>query len=193
MRSTALSGSPVLPPRPNLMRPWCTCTASRAKGRRRAPSVVRAPTRGTLTRLGRVRLGPTEAKERFEASPVARLATADAHGVPHIVPVTFAVDGDVVYFAVDAKPKSTRELRRLCNIEENPRVSLLTDHYAPDWRQLWWARADGRASVWREREQCAGPVALLRAKYPQYEGRPLDGPVVAIEVERWSGWAWGGA
>ncbi|GAA3049983.1 hypothetical protein GCM10020000_33320 [Streptomyces olivoverticillatus] len=113
-----------------------------------------------------MRLGPTEAKERFEASPVARLATADAHGVPHIVPVTFAVDGDVVYFAVDAKPKSTWELRRLRNIEENPRVSLLTDHYASDWRQLWWARADGRARVWRERERCAGPVGLLRAKYP---------------------------
>ena len=84
---------------------------------------------------------------------MARLATVTASEAPHLVPVVFAVDPDpdleaaVIYTAVDGKPKSTQRLRRLANIEHNPRVSLLVDHYAEDWTQLWWVRADGTATV----------------------------------------------
>ncbi|MGW5706714.1 TIGR03668 family PPOX class F420-dependent oxidoreductase, partial [Amycolatopsis japonica] len=94
-----------------------------------------------------MRMSPAEARSRFEGERIARLATAGADGVPHLVPVTFVVEGDSVAFAIDHKPKSTTALRRLKNIAENPVVSFLTDHYAEDWAGLWWARADGVARV----------------------------------------------
>lgn len=120
---------------------------------------------------------------------MARLATADETGRPHAVPITFALDRNVLYFAVDHKPKSTQNLRRLRNIRTNPRVSVLVDHYSADWTALWWARADGQAEVWTDPRRCRTPVSLLRAKYPQYADRSPEGPVVAVEVSEWSGWA----
>ena len=119
-------------------------------------------------------------QERFAAARVARLATAG----PHVVPICFAVDGDVIWSAVDAKPKRTRALRRLENIARDPRVSVLVDHYEEDWSRLWWARADGTATVHDE-----GPVALLAARYAQYAAAPPAGPFVRIAVRRWSAWA----
>ncbi len=84
---------------------------------------------------------------RFAQAPVARLATAGPDGRPHLVPVVFALHDGVVYTAVDAKPKTTQRLRRLTNIERNPQVTLLVDHYDEDWTQLWWVRADGIATI----------------------------------------------
>ena len=139
-----------------------------------------------------VRLTESEARERFGRGRVARLATADASGLPHLVPFTFALDGDVIVLAVDHKPKSSRSLRRITNITENPAVSALVDHYEEEWPNLWWARADGRAAIWDEPERCRAPIRLLQAKYDQYRDDPPAGPVVAITVSRWSGWAYSG-
>ncbi|HET9173395.1 MAG TPA: TIGR03668 family PPOX class F420-dependent oxidoreductase [Actinospica sp.] len=133
-----------------------------------------------------MRLTETECRTAFAAARVARLATVGAEGAPHLVPVTFAVEGDRVYFAVDAKPKSSAHLRRLRNIAENPRVCLLADDYDEDWERLWWVRADGRARVLGEGGD--RPRDLLRARYPQYADVALDGAVVEITVDRWSGW-----
>jgi PPOX class probable F420-dependent enzyme len=119
---------------------------------------------------------------------VARLATVGAAGQPHLVPVTFAVDGDRVYTAVDAKPKTTARLRRLRNIAANPRVALLADHYAEDWARLWWVRADGLASLLDRPADMAVPLQLLAARYPQYRATPPPGPVISIQVTRWTGW-----
>ncbi|PJE08658.1 TIGR03668 family PPOX class F420-dependent oxidoreductase [Mycobacterium sp.] len=124
----------------------------------------------------------------FAGSPVARLATVAPDGTPHLVPVVFAVDGDVIYTGVDAKPKKTRRLRRLANIEHNPAVSLLVDHYAPDWSQLWWVRVDGTATVATEGDAVRTGYRLLLAKYPQYQSVPLDGPVIVVSATRWLGW-----
>jgi PPOX class probable F420-dependent enzyme len=123
---------------------------------------------------------------------VAVLATVGSDSVPHVVPVVFAVsggsDGATLYTAVDAKRKSTQRLRRLANIAANPRVSLLVDHYDDDWTQLWWVRADGLAEIHDTGEEMAIGYALLRRKYPQYERIALDGPVVTVDVQRWSSW-----
>ncbi len=137
-----------------------------------------------------MRLDPAEARARFAGSSVLRLATAGADGRPHLVPCTFAVDdaGRVV-IGIDSKPKSSASLRRLRNIAENPRVSLLADHYSGDWAQLWWARADGTAVIERAGPEHAGHWALLRSKYPQYAGQILDGPVIVVTVSSWTGWA----
>ena len=129
-----------------------------------------------------------DAAERFAAAPVAVLSTVRADGGPHVVPVVFAVDGDAIFTAVDAKRKSTRKLRRLANIAANPRVSLLVHHYDADWTQLWWIRADGLAAVHESGEAMAIGYAALRHKYPQYERIALDGPVVRVDVTRWSSW-----
>jgi PPOX class probable F420-dependent enzyme len=135
-------------------------------------------------------LRPDEARERFSVARVARLATASGDARPHVVPVAFAVAGDVIYTAVDAKPKTTTALRRLANIAENPEVAVLVDHYSDDWTQLWWARADGLARI-AENPAAAIALRLLEQRYPVYVTDPPPGPVVAIEVRRWSGWAAG--
>jgi PPOX class probable F420-dependent enzyme len=128
-----------------------------------------------------------QARERFAAARVARLATADAAGRPHLVPVVFAVDGDRIYTVVDAKPKRTTALRRLANVAENPAVSLLVDHYEEDWSALWWVRADGRGRVLDGGDpEAVGAVASLRERYPQQRA---VGAVLAVDVERWSGWS----
>lgn len=126
------------------------------------------------------------AREQFRAARVARLATADEHGRPHLVPIVFAVAGAAIYSAVDAKPKTSTALRRLANIAANPQASLLVDRYDDDWTQLWWARADGTARVLLDGTQA---VELLAQRYPQYHAEPPPGPVVVIDVWRWSGWS----
>jgi PPOX class probable F420-dependent enzyme len=120
---------------------------------------------------------------------VARLATVTEAGRPHIVPFTFALDGDRIYSAVDAKPKTTTSLRRLRNIRASPQVAVLADHYAEDWATLWWVRADGPAEIIEEARRMAGPIQLLAARYQQYRETPPTGPVIAVRVERWTGWA----
>jgi PPOX class probable F420-dependent enzyme len=129
-----------------------------------------------------------DARARFADARVARLATADAAGRPHLVPIAFAVAGETIYSAVDAKPKRTRALRRLANVRANPAVSLLVDHWdEEDWSRLWWVRADGLGRVLApEDPEARRAVELLRERYPRQRA---DGEVLAVAVERWSGWS----
>jgi len=132
---------------------------------------------------------PDEARTRFAAEQVARLATVDTHGGPHLVPITFAVDGDRIVSAIDRKPKRETALRRLANIGADPRVSLLVDHYHADWRRLWWVRADGTARIVDDGPELARAFGLLRDRYAQYRRVELIGPAIVVEVERWIGWS----
>jgi PPOX class probable F420-dependent enzyme len=125
-------------------------------------------------------------KDLFANARVAHLATVDATGAPHLVPLVFALVGDVIHSAVDSKPKRHTALRRLANIAHEPRVSVLADHYDDDWTRLWWVRADGDARVLDSSPE--GLVALT-AKYPQYLAVPPPGPFLRIEVRRWSSWS----
>ena len=99
--------------------------------------------------------------------------------------------GDCICSAVDAKPKSSTDLRRLRNIRANPRVAVLADHYEDDWGRLWWVRADGHAAILDDPAAMAPALALLAARYPQYRDQPPVGPVISIRVDRWTGWAAG--
>jgi PPOX class probable F420-dependent enzyme len=134
---------------------------------------------------------PADARARFASARLAHLATAGADGRPHVVAICFAVEGDTVFSAVDAKPKSTGRLRRLRNIAANPSVALLVDHYDDlDWDRLWWSRADGTASLLEpDTPRAAHARELLVARYPQYRRTPPEGTVIAVDVARWSGWA----
>jgi PPOX class probable F420-dependent enzyme len=130
-----------------------------------------------------------EARTRFANARVARLATTDTNGNPHLVPICFAVDegGDTIYSAVDAKPKTTPDLKRLRNIEANPRVTLLVDHYEDNWVRVWWVRVDGTAEVC-DRDELA--TRLLAAKYPQYaDADALLGRIVVVHAAKWTSWA----
>jgi PPOX class probable F420-dependent enzyme len=137
-----------------------------------------------------------EARRRFTAARVARLATVDADGRPHLVPVVFAEQStDGIVTAVDHKPKTTIRLKRLRNIAGRPSVCLLADLYDEDWDRLWWVRADGEARVIApdapdapDRAAYTAALVLLRDKYPQYRDHPPAGPVIAVTVLHWTGW-----
>ncbi|HJV04323.1 MAG TPA: TIGR03668 family PPOX class F420-dependent oxidoreductase [Actinomycetota bacterium] len=120
---------------------------------------------------------------------VGRLVTVDPDGRPNPVPFVFALDRDLLVSAVDRKPKTTRSLRRLANIEERPQVSILVDHYAEDWEALWWVRLRGRARVAEEGPDRERAVRLLAEKYRQYRGQPPGGPAILVEIEGWKGWS----
>jgi PPOX class probable F420-dependent enzyme len=129
-----------------------------------------------------------EALRRLARARVARLATADPSGQPHVVPFVFALDGSTIYWAVDDKPKRSRDLKRLANIRANPQVEVVVDHYEDDWRGLWWVRASGTARIVAG-AQAARAATVLAAKYPAYDERPPAGPHVAIEILRITGWS----
>lgn len=130
-----------------------------------------------------------EMRHRIKTAMVARLATVGPDGRPHIVPITFASADGSLYFAVDQKPKRTRNLQRLRNIVANPAVSVLVDHYEDDWSSLWWVRVDGTARIVEEGPEFDEAIALLSARYEQYRSNRPAGPVVAIKVERMTGWS----
>ena len=117
---------------------------------------------------------------------VARLATVAPDGRPHVVPICFAVEDDTLYTAIDEKPKRTRALQRLRNIDANPCVEVLVDHYEEDWSKLWWVRLRGTARV-VERDDRA--LELLMTKYEQYRSAPPSGPTIEIKIEERGEWS----
>ena len=132
---------------------------------------------------------PQELRRRVTAAPVARLATLRRDGTPRLVPVTFAVVDNLLCFAVDTvKPKRDTRLARLADIDRDPRVALLVDHYADDWSALWWVRVDGHAAVHPDGALRNRALAALAAKYPPYRTARPPGPVVAITPVRCAGW-----
>lgn len=123
------------------------------------------------------------------AEPVARLATVDRDGRPHLVPIVFVLVGETLYTAVDAKPKRSRTLRRIENARERPDVTVLVDHYEDDWARLWWARLRGRARVLEGGDEAVEALAALAAKYEQYRKRPPGLPVLAVDLAEWRFWS----
>ncbi|MGQ0617214.1 MAG: TIGR03668 family PPOX class F420-dependent oxidoreductase [Acidimicrobiia bacterium] len=127
-------------------------------------------------------------RRRVAEARVGRLATVTASGRPHLVPCCFALVGEVVYSAVDGKPKTTLALRRLANIRAHPAASLLVDHYDEDWSALWWARLDGNGRVVEAGPERDSALDVLAVKYPQYAASRPPGAVVALDVVRWRSW-----
>jgi PPOX class probable F420-dependent enzyme len=120
---------------------------------------------------------------------VARLATTEADGRPHLVPLCFVLEGDVLYSAVDRKPKRSQRLRRLENVALHPEVTLLVDHYEEDWSRLWWVRLRGTARILEDGPEYARALSLLAAKYEQYRAEPPTGPVIAVALGEWRIWS----
>ena len=113
----------------------------------------------------------SEPVRRFILShAVARLATADKNGQPHVIPFCYAFDGDRFYFVVDEKPKrqTGKPLKRIRNMLENPQVALVIDDYSDDWTQLAYVLVSGSPQVVDDEAEYATALALLRDRYPQY-------------------------
>lgn len=127
------------------------------------------------------------------AARVAHLATADAAGAPHNIPVCYWFDGRIIYFAIDEKPKRNTgmRLKRMRNIVENPRVAIVIDHYEEDWTQLCYVLIRGRARVVEDQEEYMQALRNLRDKYSQYRGMALTperNPIVKIEPVHVNAW-----
>ena len=122
---------------------------------------------------------------------VARLATADPRGTPHVIPICFVFDGRALYSAIDEKPKraSPRSLRRLRNIMANPRVALVIDHYEENWRRLRYVLVHGTAAIVDRGPEHRRAITLLRGKYRQYRSMRLEGrhvvKIVPLRVRAW--------
>ena len=132
-----------------------------------------------------------EAQRRFvETRRVGHLATADAAGAPHIVPVCFALDGGSLYVTIDEKPKRRDvPLKRVRNILENPQAAFIVDRYDEDWTRLGWVMLRGAAEILENGAEHDRAQSLLREKYPQYRGMNLAGlPVIALRIVRVAAW-----
>lgn len=128
------------------------------------------------------------ARQRVATARVGHLATVTPANRAHLVPCCFVLHGQIVYSTIDAKPKSSRNLRRLQNLALNSAASLLVDHYDEDWTKLWWVRVDGDGRTVDDDLERGRALDLLTAKYPQYAKAPPPGPVLAIEIETWRMW-----
>ncbi len=156
------------------------------------------PTRLTIAACARLawmdttRRLPSSAEQRFlEAQRVARLATADGAGEPHVVPVCFVLAGPSAYITIDDKPKRgpATGLKRLRNIAENPRVALVADRYDDDWSRLGWVMLRGTAEILASGAEHAEAQARLVARYPQLAAMAIARhPVIAIRIARTTSW-----
>jgi PPOX class probable F420-dependent enzyme len=128
----------------------------------------------------------------LQAQRVATLATADASGAPHALPVCFLAESGTIYIAIDEKPKRVagRSLKRLRNIAENPQVALVADHYDDsDWSRLGWVMVRGRADIIDDGPEHTRAHSLLKARYPQYRDMTLEHlPVIAVRIEKVTSW-----
>ena len=131
-------------------------------------------------------------ERRFvESMRVARLATADANGIPHVVPICYALIGDDLYVTIDEKPKhpDVRAMKRLRNIEANPAVAVVVDRYDEDWSRLAWVMLRGRADVLDHGDEHDRAQAGLRERYPQYRTMRIESlPVIAVRIARVTAW-----
>jgi PPOX class probable F420-dependent enzyme len=134
--------------------------------------------------MDRERMGELVAQAR-----VGRLATVTPDGSLHLVPICFVLAGDLLYTAVDEKPKRSRRLQRLENVRVHPDVAVLVDHYEEDWSRLWWVRLRGKGRVLEEGAELERALELLAEKYEQYRQQPPAGPALAIAVEEWRAWS----
>jgi PPOX class probable F420-dependent enzyme len=145
-----------------------------------------------LSMIEKLPLISPEIRVKLETARIARLATLDAKGSPHMVPICFVCDGSVFYSGIDRKPKrvAANSLARLKNIAQTPQVALLVDHYDEDWTRLWYVLVRGEAELVSDSAERERAIQLLRAKYPQYDADMLagDAPVLRITPARITAW-----
>ncbi|MEX0804911.1 MAG: TIGR03668 family PPOX class F420-dependent oxidoreductase [Candidatus Binatia bacterium] len=127
----------------------------------------------------------------LRAARIAHLASADAAGQPHVIPICFVFDGKHFFSPIDEKPKRVlpQKLKRVSNVRENPRVSLIIDRYDEDWNRLAYVLVRGKATILMRGVRHKQAVQQLRKKYRQYRRMAIDNnPVIQITPDRWIQW-----
>jgi PPOX class probable F420-dependent enzyme len=130
----------------------------------------------------------SEALDRLASARVGRFASITPDGRPHLVVVTFAMVDDHLVHMIDQKPKTTRNLQRLQNVETLPLASLLVDNYTEDWSGLWWVRVDGEIAIEKDGDRWWTARSSLKEKYRQYRYAPPSGPAIFLSIDRVSHW-----
>ena len=134
--------------------------------------------------------------EVLDAARRGVLATLAPDGSPRLVPIALVHIDGLVYTPLDDKPKSVanpRDLARVHDIEERPRVFVVVDRWDEDWSKLAWLRLAGEARlIGPDGEDAAEhelAVRMLRAKYAQYETHALESrPVIRIQIDHIKSW-----
>jgi PPOX class probable F420-dependent enzyme len=143
-------------------------------------------------RAAPLRIGLLPGASSFlRSARVAHLATAAKSGQPHVIPICFVFDGQNFYSPIDEKPKraAPNQLKRLRNIQENPKVTIVIDRYDEDWRKLAYVLIFGSARILLRGDKHRTAVKLLRAKYRQYRTMAIDElPIIAITPKRFVTW-----
>ena len=132
-----------------------------------------------------------ETRGFLDSHRVARFATADLGGQPHVVPICYAVSNDTAYFTIDEKPKRSTDkpLKRIRNLQQNPHVALVVDRYDEDWTRLGWVVVQGEAALLDNGEEHSKAQRLLKARYPQLDEMQISElPVIAIRIKRVVSW-----
>ena len=132
-----------------------------------------------------------EARGFLDNHRVARFATAEPSGQPHVVPICYAVSDNSMYFTIDEKPKqlTDKPLKRIRNLQTNPHVALVVDRYEEDWAQLGWVMIQGEAALLGDGEEHKQAQQLLKVRYPQlYRMQISDLPVIAVRITRVISW-----
>jgi PPOX class probable F420-dependent enzyme len=135
-----------------------------------------------------VNIDPPEMPRRLREGRVARLGTVGPDGRPHLVPCVFVLETETIYTPIDHKPKRTRRLQRLKNIEANPAATVLVDHYSEEWDKCWWVSTQGRARILEGDDEFERARRLLMARYHQYTDPAQIHPIIAIDIDKWVGW-----
>jgi PPOX class probable F420-dependent enzyme len=130
---------------------------------------------------------PDWAEELLRTSRVGHLGFVDDADRPRVLPITFALAGDVVWSAIDSKPKRSAEPARVRWLRRRPRAALVVDRYDDDWERLAWVQLLGAVSVLELDDGPAG-VEALTAKYEQYRDEPPPGPLLRLDVDRVLHW-----
>ena len=138
----------------------------------------------------------TERQRRFlDQSRVGHLATADAKGMPHLIPVCYAADfeatdGATLYITVDQKPKRRDiPLKRVRNILENPQAAFVVDRWDEDWNRLGWVMLRGPAEILDGGPEHDRAQALICQRYPQLRAMHIAAlPVIALRIARATDW-----
>ncbi len=133
-----------------------------------------------------------EQRAFLEARRTGHLATVDADGMPHVVPVCYALGAETLYIVLDEKPKraAVRDLKRVRNIRVNPRAALVVDHYDDaDWTRLGWVMARGPAEIIEPGAEHTDALVALRRRYPQYRAMALEqNPMIALRIASLTSW-----
>jgi PPOX class probable F420-dependent enzyme len=135
-----------------------------------------------------MKIDPQEMRFRLVEGRVARLGTVAPDGRPHLVPCVFVLDADTIYTPIDHKPKRTRRLQRLKNLEAYPAATMLVDEYSEKWEECWWVRLRGRARILEGGDEFERARELLVARYQQYTDPAQIHPIIAIDIDEWVGW-----